>query len=139
MAEPTGFLRKRGGIPSKKGADIMVKIENELGMISITSDVFMNIAGDAATNCFGVKGMGARSKTDGLVHLLRKESMSKGVGVSFNDDGSVSIDLHIVVDHGVNIKVLAGSIMNEVSYKVSKATGVPVRNVDVFIDSMQIS
>lgn len=116
----------------------MVKIENELGMISITSDVFMNIAGDAATNCFGVKGMGARSKTDGLVHLLRRESMSKGVGVRFNDDGSVSISLHIVVDHGVNIKVLAGSIMNEVSYKVSKATGVPVNTVDVFIDSMQI-
>ncbi len=117
----------------------MVKIENTLGMISITSDVFMNIAGDAATNCFGVKGMGARSKTDGLVHLLRRESMSKGVGVHFNDDGSVSIDLHIVVDHGVNIRALAGSIMNEVSYKVSKATGVPVKTVDVFIDSMQIS
>jgi uncharacterized alkaline shock family protein YloU len=123
----------------KKGAGIMVKIENDLGMISITSDVFTNIAGDAATNCFGVKGMGARSKTDGLVHLLRRESMSKGVGVSFNEDGSVSIALHIVVDHGVNIKVLAGSIMNEVSYKVSKATGVPVKNVDVYVDSMLIS
>lgn len=117
----------------------MVQIQNELGLISITSDVFMNIAGDAATNCFGVKGMGARSKTDGLVHLLRRESMSKGVGVSFDEDGSVSIALHIVVDHGVNIKVLAGSIMNEVSYKVSKATGVPVKAVDVYIDSMHIS
>jgi len=130
---------KRGVIHDKKGADIMVKIENELGMISITSDVFTNIAGDAATNCFGVKGMGARSKTDGLVYLLRRESMSKGVGVSFNEDGSVSIALHIVVDHGVNIKALAGSIMNEVSYKVGKATGVPVKRVDVYIDSMQIS
>jgi uncharacterized alkaline shock family protein YloU len=116
----------------------MVKIENELGMISITSDVFTNIAGDAAANCFGVKGMGARSKTDGLVHLLRRESMSKGVSVSFNDDSSVSIALHIVVDHGVNIKVLAGSIMDEVSYKVSKATGVPVKTVDVYVDSMLI-
>lgn len=116
----------------------MVKIENDLGIISITSEVFTDIAGEAATNCFGVKGMGARSKTDGLVHLLRRESMSKGVGVSFNDDGSVSISLHIVVDHGVNLKVLAGSIMNEVAYKVCKATGVPVRNVDVFIDSMLV-
>lgn len=117
----------------------MVKIENELGLISITSEVFTDIAGEAATNCFGVKGMGARSKTDGLVHLLRRESMSRGVGVGFNDDGSVSISLHIVVDHGVNLRVLSGSIMNEVSYKVSKATGVPVKNVDVYVDSMQIS
>ena len=121
-----------------KGADVLVRIENENGIISITSEVFTNISGDAAMNCFGVKGMGARSKTDGLVHLLRRESMGKGVSVSFNDDGSVSIALHIIVDHGVNIRVLAGSIMSEVSYKVSKATGVPVNKVDVFVDSMQI-
>lgn len=116
----------------------MVKIENEKGMISITGDVFTNLAGDAAGNCFGVKGMGARSKSDGLVHLLRRESMSRGVSVSFNDDGSVSLVLHIVIDHGVNIKVLAGSIMNEVSYKVSRATGVAVKKVDVCVDSIII-
>ncbi|MDR1131413.1 MAG: Asp23/Gls24 family envelope stress response protein [Oscillospiraceae bacterium] len=116
----------------------MVTIENALGMISITSDVFTSIAGDAAANCFGVKGLGARSKTDGLVHLLRRESMSKGVSVSFGDDGGVSVALHIVVDHGVNIKALAESIMSEVSYKVSKTTGVPVKTVDVYIDSMLI-
>lgn len=116
----------------------MVTIQNEKGMISITGDVFRNLAGDAATNCFGVKGMGARSKTDGLVHLLRRESMSRGVGVGFNDDGSVSIALHIIIDHGVNIKVLAGSIMNEVSYKVSKATGVQVKKVDIYVDSILV-
>ena len=117
----------------------MVKIENDLGMISITSEVFTSIAGEAATNCFGVKGMAARSKTDGLVHLLRRESMSKGGAVSFNEDGSVSLSLHIVVDHGVNLKVLAESIMNEVAYKVSKSTGVAVKSVDVCVDSMQVS
>ena len=117
----------------------MVKIENDLGMISITSEVFTSIAGEAATNCFGVKGMAARSKTDGLVHLLRREAMSKGVAVSFNEDGSVSLSLHIVVDHGVNLKVLAESIMNEVAYKVSKSTGVAVKSVDVCVDSMQVS
>ncbi len=101
--------------------------------------VFTDIAGEAATNCFGVKGMGARSKADGLVHLLRRESMGKGVSVSFGDDGSVSVQLHIVVDFGVNIKALSESIMNEVSYKVSKATGVPVKTVDVYVDSMQIN
>ena len=116
----------------------MVRIENEQGIISITSEVFTNIAGDAAMNCFGVKGMGARSKSDGLVHLLRRESMSKGVSVSFNEDGSVSISLHIIVDHGVNLSVLLGSIMKEDNNKVSQATGVPVKLVNIFIDSMLI-
>lgn len=114
----------------------MIKIDNDNGAISISSDVFTNIAGEAATNCFGVKGMAGRSKENGLVQLLRRESMSKGVEVTTEDDGSVSINLHIVVDHGVNLTALARSIMSEVGYKVSAATGVPVKSVGVYIDSM---
>lgn len=117
----------------------MVKLENEIGVITIANEVFTNISGEAAMKCFGVKGMGIRSKTDGLVHLLRLESMSRGVKVSFCEDGSVFISLHIVIDHGVNIITLAESIMSEVAYKVSKATGVPVKKVNVFVDSMHLS
>ncbi len=114
----------------------MVNISNNMGNISITSEVFMNLAGDAATSCFGVKGMAGRSKEGGPLQLLRRESMSKGVGVSFNDDGSISLELHIGVDHGVNICAVSRSIMSEVSYKLSKSTGVPVKKVDVYIDTI---
>ena len=114
----------------------MIIINSGKGVLSIARDVFTNIAGDAATRCFGIKGMAGRSKADGLVHLLRRESMSKGVTVIFNDDDSISIELHIVVDHGVNIMAACKSIMSEVSYKVCGATGVPVREVQVFVDSM---
>jgi uncharacterized alkaline shock family protein YloU len=114
----------------------MVNINNDIGNISITSEVFMNLAGDAATSCFGVKGMAARSKEGGPLQLLRRESMSKGVGVSFNDDGSISLELHIGVDHGVNLMAVSRSIMSEVSYKLSKSTGVPVKKVDVYIDTI---
>ncbi len=117
----------------------MVKHDNELGSINITADVFTWLAGDAASRCFGVKGMAGRSKESGLVHLLRRESMTKGVLVRPDDKGGVSIELHIVVENGVNLAALSGSIMNEVSYKVSSATGVPVSRVDVFIDSMHVS
>ena len=113
-----------------------MKLPTEKGMISISSEVFTYVAGAAATNCFGVKGMAVRSKTDGLVHLLRRESMSKGVKVTYNDDNTVSIELHIIVDNGVNLTALCRSIMSEVRYKVSQAPGVGVRNVDVCVDSM---
>ena len=116
----------------------MVKTENSRGVISISSDVFVNLAGDAATRCFGVKGMAGRSKENGLVQLLRRESMSKGVNVTLDEDGKLSISLHIVVDRGINLTTVSNSIRKEVSYKVSSATGVPVSRVDVYIDSMQI-
>ena len=114
----------------------MVNIINDRGRISITSEVFTNLAGDAATSCFGVKGMAGRSKEGGPLQLLRRESMSKGVDVRFNDDGSISLELHIGVDHGVNISAVSNSIMNEVSYKLSKSTGVPVKNVDGYVDTI---
>ena len=65
-----------------------MKLQNELGEIRISADVFTAITGSAATNCYGVKGMAVRSKTDGLVHLLKRESMAKGVKVYYNEDGT---------------------------------------------------
>ena len=114
----------------------MVNIVNDIGKISITSEVLTYLAGDAATSCFGVKGMVGRSKDSGPFQLLRRESMSKGVLVSFNDDGSISLELHIGVDNGVNMSTVARSIIKEVSYKLVRSTGVPVRRVDVFIDNI---
>lgn len=114
----------------------MVKIVTNQGMISISAEVFNNVAGDAASRCFGVKGM--VGKSNGIYQLLRRESMSRGVFVSFDDDDStVSIALHIAVDQGVNLATLGRSIMNEVSYKVSHATGVSVKKVDVYVDALQ--
>ena len=115
-----------------------MKLQTEKGEISISSEVFTNLAGAAATNCYGVKGMAVRSKTDGLVHLLRRESMSKGVKVVFHDDSTVSIELHIIVDNGVNLMAVSRSIMSEVRYNVSRIAGVEVRSVDVCVDSMVI-
>ena len=116
----------------------MVKKTSEKGIVTITDDVFTNIVGDAASSCFGVKGMASRSKDSGVWYLLRRESMSKGVEVHFEEDGSISVELHIVVDHGVNLSALSESIMSEVSYKVTAATGVTVNQGDVYIDSMDM-
>lgn len=114
----------------------MVFFNNDKGTISITTDVFSNLAGDAATKCFGVKGMAGRSKDGSAFSLLRRESMSKGVDVIINEDDSLSLDLHIGVDHNVNIVAVCRSIMNEVSYKVEKWTGMNVKNVDVYVDTV---
>ncbi len=114
----------------------MVRHENENGNVIISANVYTDIAGTAANNCFGVKGMAARSMKDGLYHLLRKESAGKGVRVQFHEDDSISIDLHIMVDAGVNLNAVASSIISEVGYVVTQHTGTKVRSVNVFIDAI---
>ena len=115
-----------------------MKLQTEKGRIQLAADVFSKLTGAVATSCYGVKGMAFRSKTDGLVHLLRRESMSKGVKIIYNDDQSITIHLHIVVDNGVNLMAVGRSIQSEVKYNVSRLTGVEVRRVNVCVDSMVI-
>ena len=116
----------------------MIRHENAKGSVSVMASVYTDIAGNAASNCFGVKGMAARSVTDGVYHLLRKESMGKGVRIHYNEDDTISIDLHIMVDNGVNLNAVGASIISEVRYVVQETTGTVVKDVNVFIDSMMI-
>ena len=116
----------------------MIRRQNELGEIAVSNNVYTYIAGSAATNCFGVKGMAYRSMTDGLVHLLRREAMSKGVRIIPHEEGDISIELHIVVEHGVNIAAVCRSIINQVRYMVSENTGASIRSIDVCVDSMNM-
>ena len=116
----------------------MIQHNNDNGSVNISTGVYTDIVGTAVSNCFGVKGMAARSVKDGVYHLLRKEAAGKGVRVQFNEDGSISIDLHIIVVGGVNLSAVSASIISEVRYVVSKCTGTEVRAVNVYVDSMMI-
>ena len=116
----------------------MIRHETENGSVNVSTGVYTEIVGTAATNCFGVKGMAARSVKDGVYHLLRKESVSKGVRVDFHEDNTISIDLHIIVDNGVNLTAVGSSIIEQVRYEVTKCTGTDVRAINVYIDSMMI-
>ena len=48
----------------------MVTLTNDKGRICVTNEVFTNLAGNAATSCFGVKGMVGRAKDSGPLQLL---------------------------------------------------------------------
>ena len=114
----------------------MIRHENENGSVNVSTSVYTDIVGTAVINCFGVKGMAARSLSDGLYHLLRRESVGKGVHVQFNEDDTISIDLHIIVDNNVNLNAVGASIISEVRYVVTNCTGTEVRAVNVYIDFM---
>ncbi|MEG2377090.1 MAG: Asp23/Gls24 family envelope stress response protein [Clostridia bacterium] len=112
-------------------------IQNDKGLIDISNEVFTVISGRAATNCFGVKGMAQLNVKDGFVSMLKKENVSRGVKITF-EEGLVTIEIHIVVEHGVNITAVCQSIMTEVRYIVERLTRVKVKNVNVCVDSIMV-
>ena len=116
----------------------MIRNVNENGSVNVSTSVYTDIAGTAAINCLSVKGMVARSVTDGLYHLLRKESVGKGVKIQFHEDDTITVELHVMVGNGVNLNAVGYAIFDEVRYMVETCTGTKVRDVNVYIDSMMI-
>ena len=113
------------------------KIKNEYGEISIDNEVIARIAGLAAMDAYGVVGMAAKNVKDGLVQLLKMESLSKGVRLTINED-SISIDLHIIVEYGTNIAAIADSLMSNVKYRVEENVGVHVERVNIFVEDIRV-
>ncbi len=114
----------------------MIKIENPLGTVSITSEYFAGLVGRAASRCFGVSEMVVSDPVQGIKYFATRGNVpDKGVSVSIVN-GALVIDLHIAVSYGVNITVIVQSIVSEVKYAVEDATSLKVAKVNVFVDAM---
>lgn len=114
------------------------RIDTSLGEITIGKDAIAKIAGQVAINCYGVVGMARRSRADGFVALLKAETMTKGVKVSFEGE-SLSISMSIMVEYGVNIDVITKSIIKNVKYQIKNMTGFDVEGVNITVESVRVN
>ena len=62
------------------------RMNTGLGEIVINPDVIALYAGSVAVECFGIVGMAAVNMKDGLVKLLKKESLTHGINVSISEN-----------------------------------------------------
>lgn len=113
------------------------KIKNEYGTVAVQNEVIARIAGLAAMECPGVVGMAAKSIRDGLVHLLKIESLSKGVDLQTLETGELIVGLHIIVDYGTNLAAIAETLQSDVRYRVQESVGMRVKEVNIFIESVR--
>ena len=112
-------------------------VDIHLGSIIIDNNVIANFAGSVALECYGVVGLAAVNMKEGLVGLLKKDSLAKGIIVSC-ENNKVSINLHIIVAFGCGVIAVANNLMSEVKYKVEQFAGLDVENVNVFIEGVKV-
>lgn len=116
---------------------MVLKTSSDLGEVTISNGVIAEIAGSVATKCYGVVGMASRNKKDGIVNLLRPDSMSKGISINVEDDGVVA-EIHLIVEYGININTVCKSIVNRVRYTIENAVGIKVNKVNVKVEGVRI-
>ena len=90
----------------------------DLGTITIGPEVIAKYAGTVAVECFGIVGMAAVSVRDGLVKLLKKESLTHGIQVEVSDDNKITINFHVIVAYGVSISAVSENLIHTVKYSL---------------------
>lgn len=113
-------------------------INSDNGKVSIDESVVAQVAGLTALDCFGIVGMGIVSVKDGIVKQLRRDNVSKGVNVRFDENGDIVIELHIVVAYGVSIKAVTDNLMQSVKYKVEDFTSFKVSHINVYVEDVKV-
>ena len=113
------------------------KFTTDLGLVTVNDDVLVRVAGYAALDCYGIVGMASKRSTDGIVQLLGKENLGRGVKIRTSGD-KVDIDLFIIVEYGISISAVAASIIETVKYKIEHLTGVPVGRINVCVEDIRV-
>jgi uncharacterized alkaline shock family protein YloU len=107
------------------------------GRVAISAAAVAQIAGHTAAECYGVVGMSPRASAR-LRRLRPRNRITRGIVVSAEDDG-VALDLHVVIEHGLNLAEVAGTIRSQVGYEVERLTGLRVASIDVHIEGVRRS
>ncbi|MCR1838773.1 Asp23/Gls24 family envelope stress response protein [Murimonas intestini] len=112
------------------------RMDTDLGSILIDADVISTYAGSVAVECFGIVGMAAVNMKDGLVKLLRKDSLMHGINVELNDN-KISLDFHVIVSYGVSISAVAENLISNVKYKVEEFTGMEIEKINIYVEGVR--
>ena len=113
------------------------RMSTELGNISVDTEAIAQLAGTEAMECFGVVGMATYSVKDGIVRILKIESLSHGINVDVVNN-RISLDFHVIVAYGVSIKAVADNLMSNVKYRVEEFTGLEVDKINIFVEGVRV-
>ena len=113
------------------------RMNTGMGEITINTDVIATYAGSVAVEGFGIVGMAGISMKDGLVKLLKKDSLKHGINVTLNEN-KISLDFHVIVAYGVSIRAVSDNLIANVKYKVEAFTGIEVENINILVEGVRV-
>ena len=112
-------------------------LNTHMGSITIDNDVIAQYAGTVAVECFGIVGMAGINMKDGLVRLLKKDSLTRGIEVSIVNNKLV-LDFHVIVAYGVSISAVSDNLISNVKYKVEEFTGISIEKINIFVEGVRV-
>ena len=112
-------------------------MNTHMGNITIDNEVIAQYAGSVAMECFGIVGMAGINVKDGLVKLLKMDSMTRGINVTINNN-KLTLNFHVIVAHGVSILAVSDNLISNVKYKVEQFTGIEIEKINIFVEGVRV-
>ena len=113
------------------------RMDNSLGSIVIDPNVIATYAGSVAVECFGIVGMASINMKDGLVKLLKRDHLERGITVKV-DGNRISLDFHVIVSYGVSISAVCNNLLDNVKYKLESFTGMEIDKICIYVDGVRV-
>jgi uncharacterized alkaline shock family protein YloU len=106
-------------------------LDLEHGRLTISRDAVAEIVAESTLACYGVVGLSAGTRVG---RIFRRE------GISVDADArALRIEVHLVVEHGLNLAEVAATVRSQVGYEVERLTGLAVAAVEVVIQRVRQS
>ncbi len=113
------------------------RMNSDFGSIEIDPNVIATYAGSVAVECFGIVGMASVNMKEGLVRLLKRDSLERGLNVRI-DDNKITIEFHVIVSYGVSISAVADNLFTSVKYRVEEFTGMEVEKIFMYVEGVRV-
>jgi len=113
--------------------------EAYLGKVEVSRLAIASLASEAVLGCYGVVGLApANVLRDGLVEILQRDATHRGIEVHVRENG-IALDLYVVVEYGTRISEVTHNIMEAVKFRLERALGMPIVEVNVHVQDLRVS
>ncbi len=113
------------------------RMSNHLGQVEIDTAVMAKYAGSVAVECFGIVGMASVNVKEGLVRLLKRDNLERGITVKISDN-KITLDFHVIVAYGVSISAVCSNLIDNVKYKLESFTGMEVEKINIYVEGVKV-
>lgn len=108
----------------------------QLGVVRVARQVLSTIVINSALQVAGIARMASTGHESGQwARLLGREMPRQGVALAIKDN-TVSADLYIVVNAGVDIVEVGSAVQEEVASALEEMVGMQVGEVNVYIQDV---
>lgn len=112
-----------------------MSVDEDFCTVRISSGVLATIAGLTTMAVPGVLRTSG-GIVSGVSRLVGRDNPTRGVKVRVRED-HVYLDIHVVVEQGADLVRVGSQIQRDVAHAIDKMVGVPVAEINVYVQNME--